>query len=152
MTLRSSIGLVIGLLLGWLSTPTAQAQADDADPAFLVIVHAQNPIEAIERSKLSRIFLKKTKRWEDGETIMVLDHVPDSETRDRFTRGIHGKSISAIKSYWQRMIFSGRDVPPEEIDGDVEVLRLVVEHRGSVGYIAATTELPEGVKVLTVEE
>ena len=130
----------------------ALAVGGQEDPGFKVIVHADNPTTSVERSKLSKMFLKKSKRWDDGESVKPIDQDEKSEVRERFTRTVHKKSISAIKSYWQRMIFSGRDVPPQEVATDAEVIEFVAAERGAVGYVSSGAELGSGVKVLEVAE
>ena len=56
-----------------------------------------------------------------------------------------------MKSYWQKMIFSGRDVPPPEKGSPDEVVAFVRSHGGGIGYVPAGTVLGAGVKVLVVK-
>jgi hypothetical protein len=60
--------------------------------------------------------------------------------------------VASIKAYWQKQIFSGRGVPPEEKKSDEEVLKYVTENPGAVGYIAEATKIDayNNVKVLTI--
>ena len=139
--------LVLLLVTFW---PSADAVGQEA--GFQVIVHAEVQTESLEAKQLSRIFLKKSKRWEDDSSVTVFDLGADSPTREAFSRAIHRKSISAIKSFWQRMIFSGRDVAPDELPDDESMIERVAATPGSVGYVSAQATLPETVKVLEVEE
>ena len=77
------------------------------------------------------MFLKKTRTWSESDLpVELVDQREKSPVRAAFTRAIHdGKKVSAIKSYWNRRIFSGRDVPPLELASDQEVLDFVVETR-----------------------
>jgi len=34
--------------------------------------------------------------------------------RVAFSKSVHGKSVGAVRAFWQQQIFSGRDVPPPE--------------------------------------
>lgn len=130
--------------------PGAPLAQEDSD--FVVVIHAENPTTSIERGLLSKIFLKKAKRWENGVAVAPVDQAEQSAVREAFTRKVHKKSVSAIKSFWQRMIFSGRDVPPTELESDAEVLEFVAGEPGAVGYISASTELTDGVKELSISE
>jgi hypothetical protein len=47
--------------------------------------------------------------------------------------------VSSIKAYWQKQIFSGRGVPPEEKQSDEEVLEYVSKNVGAIGYISEST-------------
>ncbi|MEM9557653.1 MAG: substrate-binding domain-containing protein [Acidobacteriota bacterium] len=136
--------------LAW-SLAAVPAAAQDGS-GFVIIVHADNPTTSLEASKIQKMFLKKSKRWEDGEGVVAFDQDEKSPVRELFTEEIHGKSISAIKSYWQRMIFSGRDVPPEELASDQEVVARVGGERGGIGYVSAGTALGNQVKAITVED
>ncbi len=100
--------IVLLLLLAIASPIRAQA------PSFQVIVHAANPATEISARTASEIFLGKITRWPSGASITPYDLAPDSAVRADFSREIHHRSISSIRGYWQRLIFKGRGVPPEQ--------------------------------------
>ena len=54
-------------------------------------------------------------------------------------------------AYWQKMIFSGREVPPPEKTSSAEVVAYVRANRGAIGYVAADAALGAGVRVLKIE-
>ena len=123
-----------------------------ADGEFILVVNAANPTTELERDRISKMFLKKVKRWDDDEAVVAVDQPEKSTVREKFTREIHKKSVSAIKSYWQRMIFSGRDVGPPELTTDADVLEFVRNERGAIGYVSGDAELGTGVKKLVAVE
>lgn len=108
---------------------------------FRVIVHASNPTRVIERSALADAFLKKATRWENGETIKPLDQRANSAVRRVFSLSVLKRSVAAVRSYWQQRIFSGRDVPPPELDSDESVVGYVERNPGAVGYVSSTAKL-----------
>jgi hypothetical protein len=55
-----------------------------------------------------------------------------------------------VKAYWQQLIFSGRDVPPPELESDDAVVAYVLAHRGSIGYVSGMAEL-KNARVLAIE-
>ena len=125
------------------------------EPApFSIIVHASNPAAQLAKEDVSNMFLKKVKQWkESGETVFPIDLVEDSPIRVQFSESIHGRKITAIKAYWQKQIFSGRGVPPEEKKSEGDVLKYVSENPGAIGYIAASTPIDGyNVKVLKIGE
>ena len=65
----------------------------------------------------------------------------DSPVREKFSKEIHKKKIFSIKSYWQKQIFSGRGVPPQEKASDQDVLEYVEENAGAIGYVSASAEV-----------
>lgn len=118
-------------------------------PEYLVIVNAANPASSAERKFLSDAFLKKTTRWSGGQMIRPVDQSADSEVRRRFSEDVLERSVTAVRSYWQQVIFSGRDVPPPELSGDATVLDYVKNHAGAVGYVSGGART-DGAKVLSV--
>jgi len=117
---------------------------------FRVVVHESNPVVAVTRAQLSAIYTKRTRSWPDGMEIFPVDHLPASRLRERFSRTVHGKSVAYVTRYWQRLIFSGRAVPPRELRSDAAVLTLVRSNAEAVGYVDARTPLSDGVKAIAV--
>jgi ABC-type phosphate transport system substrate-binding protein len=116
---------------------------------YLVIVNPANPASSAERRFLSDAFLKKTTRWSGGQLIRPVDQSADSAVRRRFSEEVLERSVTAVRSYWQQVIFSGRDVPPPELTSDGTVLEYVKNHAGAVGYISGGASTA-GAKVLSV--
>jgi len=123
------------------------ASAGEARAAFRVITHPDNASVTVSREFLSDAFLKKTTRWQDGEVIRAVDLRLDAPVRRQFSEGVLHRSVSAVRSYWQQRVFSGRGVPPPELDSDEAVIRYVRSHRGGIGYVSERAET-RGVKVV----
>lgn len=99
---------------------------------------------------LEDAFLKKVKTWPNGETIRPVDLEPGSSARQRFTAEVLRRPVAAVLAYWQQCIFSGRNVPPPELDTDEKVLSYVKKYPGAVGYVSGSAYV-SGVKVITVQ-
>lgn len=140
------IGVVLGALGALLPARPLAAQRVE----YHVIVNAANPITTISRDDLSRIFLKQMTRWPEGGGIAAADLAPNSPVRERFTRDVHGRSVSAIRAYWHRQIFTGHAVPPVERASDAEMLEFVARDTNAIGYVSAATPLGRTVRVLVV--
>ncbi len=124
--------------------------ADAADVAIAVLVHANNPVAAMSTEDVAKLFLKKSGRWPNGEKVLPVDLHEQSAVREAFSRQFHGKGTAAIKAYWQKMIFSGRDVPPPEKTSVADIAAFVRTNPGGVGYVPASYDAGAGVKVLQV--
>ncbi len=142
--LRAELGALGVCLLG---TDRAWGQAQPE--GFIVIVNTQNPLGSAAAEFLGQIFLKKVSHWDDGEFARPVDLSPDSPARRAFSHHVLGRSVAAVRHYWQQRIFSGRDVPPPELDSEDAVLHYVARNRGAVGYVSATAKLA-GLKALSV--
>jgi hypothetical protein len=142
---RTALRALLALLLGHAAPADAQEM-----PAFRVIVHPARPERGAPRSFVSDAFLKKVTRWADGEVIRPVDLRPQAAARLRFTERVLKRSIGAVRSYWQQRIFSGRDVPPPELDSDEAVVAFVAKSAGAIGYVSGAAKL-QGVRELAIE-
>jgi ABC-type phosphate transport system substrate-binding protein len=123
--------------------------ADSRAPAYQVIVNPNNPSTSADREFVADAFLKKTTSWPNGETIRPVDLGAGSSVRRQFSDEILRRSVAEVKGYWQQRIFSGRDVPPPELDSDDDVVRYVLKYDGAIGYVSGGANL-NGAKVLGV--
>jgi ABC-type phosphate transport system substrate-binding protein len=135
--LLAALTLSVVVLLGsWQTTAAA-----NEPPAFRVIVHASNPARSISSGLLADLFLKKSTRWGNGEAARPLDQRPNSAVRRAFSQNVLKRTVTAVRSYWQQRIFSGRDVPPPEVDSDESVVNYVSSNPGAVGYVSPGAKL-----------
>jgi len=97
-----------------------------------------------------KIFLKEETKWSDGTAITPIDLKAQSATRVAFSLEVHGRSVGAIRSYWQQAAFSGAGTAPLERSSDTDVIEFVKANPGAVGYVSSTTETSE-VKDIKIE-
>jgi hypothetical protein len=117
---------------------------------FQVVVHRSNPVVTVTRAELSAMYMKRRRSWPDGEAVVPVDQPARSSLREDFARTVHGKSVAYVTRYWQRVIFSGRGIPPAEVRSSAAALAIVRTQRGAVAYIDAHAPTGEGVKVIAV--
>lgn len=139
------------LILMMLATLPGIAGAQESSE-FKVIVNVANPTDSISAKDLSRLFLKKQTEWPNGSTVVAVDLPPDSPVREAFSRAVHDRKVSSIKSYWQRQIFAGKAVPPTEQENEAEVLVFVSRNQAAIGYIGSAFPMLDNVKTLTVTD
>src|SRR5690349_15446086 len=141
---RLSALLGAALAATWVAAIVPDARAAAGRPifpargsAFVVVVNDQNASDGVSRIVVSRFFLKKAARWENGAVVLPVDLPANSPIRDAFSREVLAKSVSSIKAYWQQQIFSGRDVPPPEKMNDAAVLEFVQSNPNAIAYVSA---------------
>jgi hypothetical protein len=117
---------------------------------YRVIVNPANANTTVEHRFLAEAFLKKTTRWPDGSLIRPVDQGADAPARQRFSEDVLGRSVAAVRSYWQQMVFAGRNLPPPELDGDDDVVRYVLKNAGALGYVSGAANV-ERVRVVIVK-
>ncbi len=124
----------------------ASAAAED----FKLVVNGSNGLSSLSRQQVSQLFLKRTTKWPNGQAAQPVEP-SDERTRAAFCRAVHGKTLNALRSYWNQVIFSGRDVPPVEKSGDDAVVDFVRANQGAIGYVSADASTA-GVKVIQVKD
>ena len=100
-----------------------------------VIVSPSNANSSMDKTTVSKIFLGKTKRFPDGTQALPIDQDEDAAARESFNSSILGKSDSQLKSYWSRLIFTGKGTPPKPSGDDAAVKALVAKNPNMIGYI-----------------
>lgn len=128
----------------------APVRAHAQGPSFIVVVNSANATKSLSKEDVSNFFLKKVTKWDNGKTVVPVDQDKGNKVREAFSKAVHGRSASAIESYWQQQIFSGKDIPPSSKDGDADVLAFVKGNANAIGYVPAGTALGEGVKAIPV--
>jgi hypothetical protein len=139
--------ILLMMFLAVVATPAFVAAEDAA--AYRVIVNPKNPLDAAEKRFIANALLKKTQHWPDGSLIHPVDLAIDAPTREELSRNLLGRSTSAVKSYWEQIIFSGRGVPPPELDSDERVIAYVLQHEGALGYVSNRANVG-AVKVVSI--
>ncbi|HEX3693974.1 MAG TPA: phosphate ABC transporter substrate-binding protein [Polyangia bacterium] len=143
-----SVRFLVALVLAVAAAAPVLSHAAGSS-SYRVVVNPQNSATSVDRKFVVDAFLKKITRWPDGEIIRPVDLSPDSPARGRFSDEIIKRSVSAVKSYWQQLVFSGREVPPPEMDSDEDVIRYVLRFPGAIGYVSGAANA-EHVKVVTI--
>lgn len=143
---KFSLFLVALALLIAPGLPQPEAQ-DGA--SYRIIVNSANPARELTKTQVSNFLLKKKAKWDHGVDAMPADLDAQSAIRAAMSEDIHGRSVASIKNFWQRQIFSGRDVPPQELSDDNRMLDHVKSHPGSIGYVSGAAKV-DGVKVIAV--
>lgn len=99
-----------------------------------VIVNSANPDATITKKIAKKIFMGKMTSTGSAEVIPV-DQDEGSAIRDEFYKKAANKKPGKMKSYWSKMIFSGKAVPPEVVGGDAAVIEWVAKHKDAIGYL-----------------
>jgi ABC-type phosphate transport system substrate-binding protein len=147
---RRAVLLLVPCGLALLSTGSrAFGAAQEPPSGFRLIVHPDVAAQALDREFVADVFLKKATRWPDSSPIAAVDLRFGSPVRQSFSERVLLRSASAVRSYWQQRIFTGRGVPPPELDSDEAVIRYVQSRRGAVGYVSEKAALG-AVKVVSV--
>ena len=139
-----SIFLKIGLAGAVLLAGVLQA----APITGAVVIANDGALDAsIGAAALKDIYTGKTTYWRDGQsvTIAVLADKTDAALKE-----VSGMDASQFKTFWQRMVFSGRGQQPKKADDVAALVALVASTKGAIALVPADAVL-KGVKVLEVK-
>ncbi len=120
-----------------------------AQAELAVIAHPSNPEAALTKKQVKLIFLGKKKSFPGGGEAKPVDQNEDSPAYAEFYQKVVGKTGAKLKSYWSKMVFTGKASPPQMVGDDGDVKTWVSKHKDALGYIDAG-QVDESVKVLLV--
>jgi len=116
----------------------------------VIIVHPSNPLTEISVDDVKKIYLGKKKFFPGGSKVIPVDQPKGTESRKFFYGGIIGRSEAKLKSYWSRLIFTGKGTPPKVVGFDRVVKEWVANQEKGMGYILRG-EADSSVKILDLK-
>lgn len=129
MRLKFIVKLLICLLA--CITFTFKSAAD-----VVVIVHPQNTAN-IDSATVKRIFLGKEKSFPGGNRVLAINQTASTGARAAFDSAILGRNTTQVSAYWSKLVFTGKGIPPKEVDGNLEVIDIVSRNPDAIGYVEA---------------
>lgn len=115
-----------------------------------VIAHPSVASVAVSQVKLINLFLIPGTTWADSQVAVPIDLIAPAQIKADFYRLAFGRSPSQLRAYWARQVFSGMGAPPIEVSSAPEVVRLVANTLGAIGYVPIDAVEGASVRVLTI--
>jgi ABC-type phosphate transport system substrate-binding protein len=125
---RRSLFHCAALILGLLTTGAVEAET-------VVIMATSSAVTQVSRDEVINIFTGRYRRLANGTAVIPVEPGIDSPVRRAFYKSLLGKTVSEMRAYWARLIFSGRTTPPEEFSTDAEVVERVAKDPALIGYV-----------------
>ncbi len=100
----------------------------------VVVVGKGSPIGASSESDVVKAFLGKKKDL-GGVSVVPVDQAEGNPARNDFYANVVKKSEAQLKSYWSRLIFTGKGQAPQVVGGDGDVKGMVASNPNIIGYI-----------------
>jgi ABC-type phosphate transport system substrate-binding protein len=121
------VAVVVALL--WESVPSAQA------PSFVIVVNLSNPTQSLPATELRRIFMKETRLWPDGESIVPVDWESGSPLRQEFSQRVLGRSVREMAEFWVQQSVTQGLAPPSSMRSALAISRFVANVPGAISYL-----------------
>lgn len=99
-----------------------------------VIVHPSNSA-TIDSATIKRLFLGKVKSFPGGAAAVPVTLAEGSSGAETFNQTLLNKSSSQLKSYWAKLIFTGRAKPLKTAGDDAEMINLVSGNPDMIGFV-----------------
>ena len=135
------------LLLAALAATFAPAARAD----YYVVVGERNPVTALTQQQVLQLFMGRTRSYPDGRTAATCEIGSDGQ-RAGFYRSLSGMSLPQVTSYWARLMFSGRNLPPQRLDSEAAVIERVQSDPHAIGWLSAPPRQKGLRTVLVVHE
>jgi len=133
--------ILIGMISLLLLTQTRVVHAE-----LVVIANAHVSFNSLAQGELRRIFLGQTGKFPNGEKAEPLD--VSGDFRNAFYEFILKKSSTQIENYWASMIFTGKAMPPRQLQPHA-VKQAVTSSTRAISYIDRS-QVDSSVKVISI--
>jgi ABC-type phosphate transport system substrate-binding protein len=114
----------------------------------IIIANSGVAADSISSDAVSKIYLGKQTKWDDGSKIKV-SLIKKGPSHDAFCSNLVGESSSKVSKVWKNVIFTGTGTPPKILKTEDKIVAYVAKTKGAIGYIDSGTA-HEGVKTLSV--
>jgi len=112
--------------------------ASTAAFADVVVIANKNVSEtSMSKDKVKQIFLGKVVKWQDGSRIRFVTLKGDSHKS--FLKEYIGRSEAQYKTYWKKILFTGKGSMPKSFATEQEMAQYVANTKGAIGYISKNT-------------
>ncbi|MEP1447819.1 MAG: hypothetical protein ABJK37_17090 [Paraglaciecola sp.] len=102
---------------------------------LVLVVHKNNPTDALSRSQLIDLYMGKYVAFPDGARAVPVDIEEDLETREKFYELLVGMPLARVNAYWSKVKFSGRARPPTQQKDEKAILDFVMQTENAIAYV-----------------
>ncbi len=120
---------LIRVLAALACMAASAAQAD-----YYVVVSERNPVESLSQDQVLQLFMGRTRFYPDGRPVVAYD-IDNDALRAGFYKSLSGMSLPQVNSYWARLMFSGRNLPPQRMDDAGELISRVLNNPAAIGWL-----------------
>lgn len=115
---------------------------------YYIAVSDKNPVAAMSQQDVLHLYMGRTRTFSDGRSANRYD-LASEQMREGFYRSLAGMSLPQISSYWARLMFSGRNLPPQQLHDEEALASKLLNDPRAIGWFAAEPR-QKGLKVLLV--
>ncbi len=114
----------------------------------VVVVHPSNDAD-LNKKSVQRIFLGKEKKFSNGKEALPINQDASTAERGSFDSDTLGRSSTQIAAYWSKLVFTGKGIPPKELNDNAAVISIVSDNPNAIGYVDSAA-VTDAVKVVSL--
>lgn len=108
-----------------------QARAD-----YYVVVGERSPVARLSQEEVLHVFMGRTRSFPDGSPATPYD-LAGSAQREGFYRTLSGMTLAQVTSYWARLMFSGRNLPPGLLADEPAMVERLRRDAAAIGWLTS---------------
>lgn len=112
----------------------------------LVIANVGVRTDHISAAALKNVYTGRTDYWDGGDHVVI---AMLADTNDEALNEVSGMRGSEFRTFWQRLVFSGRGQEPRTAADLAALVKIVASTRGAIALVPSGAAL-SGVKILEV--
>ncbi|MBT0588155.1 hypothetical protein KIU71_17345 [Alteromonas sp. SM 2104] len=101
----------------------------------VVVVNKANRLASLNKKQVIDIYMGRYLSFPDGKPAEPIDFPSNTAEKASFYLKLVNKEERKIKSYWSRLLFSGRARPPLEAESMQDVVALVEQKQDAIAYL-----------------
>lgn len=117
--------LIVTLLLA--GAPAARAD-------YYIVVSEQNPVTRLSQTEVLHLFMGRSRAFPGGHAAVTYD-IDAGTQREGFYRALSGMSQAQVNSYWARLMFSGRSLPPLRLQHEADMVQKIRNDPKAIGWL-----------------
>lgn len=133
------------ILMVMLAAACQYAAASDV----VLVVSLKSGVSSLTQEQVTDIFLGKTSTFPNGVPVVPIDQQEGTSEREAFYHEFIGKTAAQVRTYWSKIVFTGKGYPPIEVTPPQRIKWVVRDNPNYIGYINRR-DVDDSVKVVTV--
>jgi ABC-type phosphate transport system substrate-binding protein len=118
---------------------------------IIIVLNKEVPYDTenpIQKKMIRNIFLGNKTLWDNGKKIVIVIQ-KKGKTHESFTKDILGIAPEKLGRLWKRAFFAGTGNLPKICDSEDELITIIKNNPGAIGYIDLNTKYTDikGVKI-----
>jgi hypothetical protein len=127
---------------------SALAFAPAARADYYVVVGEASPAMQLSQKDVLHLFMGRSRAFPNGNPASAHD-LASSAQREGFYRALSGMSLAQVTSYWARLTFSGRSLPPVQLEDEAAMVAKLRTDPAAIGWLP-TPPVAKGLRTVLV--